>query len=176
MEHTRKADAEENLRAFQDRLAEKLKAASDAGAQASMLGFVAGGRHWLVNLGQVNEVVTAPQLAQAPWCKPWFAGVASVRGVIHGCIDLGAYAGVAEPMARGESRLLLLHPRYGVHAALRIERVLGLRPLTELRETEAAGSAPTWQGRAWLDGNGTHWTEISIPDLVAQPEFLEVGQ
>ena len=77
-------EAKESLREFQTRLAEKLKAAEAAKGASSKLGFVAGGRHWLVDLNQINEVVTVPALTEVPWAKSWFVGVASVRGALYG--------------------------------------------------------------------------------------------
>jgi twitching motility protein PilI len=167
--------ARENLRDFQSRLAEKLKAAEATNGATSKLGILAGGQHWLVSLDQVNEVVTVPQLAEVPWSQPWFSGVASVRGVIYGCVDLAAFAGVAEPLPRGESRLLLAHPRFGVNAALRVERALGLRPISELEAEPRAAGDPTWTLGRWRDGAGEVWREISVEDLVAMPAFLEAG-
>lgn len=168
-------ETRENLRDFQARLAEKLKAAEATTGATSKLGVLAGGRHWLVNLDQVNEVVTVPQLAEVPWSKPWFAGVTSVRGVIYGCVDLAAFAGVAEPLPWGEARLLLAHPRFGMNAALRVERALGLRPLAELTPQPAEAGAPDWTLGRWQDGAGAVWTEISVEKLVGMPAFLEAG-
>ena len=165
----------ESLREFQVRLAEKLKAAEDLNGARSKLGIIAGGQHWLVDLDQVNEVVTVPRLTPVPWSKPWFSGVASVRGVILGCVDLAAFAGVAEPMPRGESRLLLAHPRFGINVGLRVERALGLRPFSELEAEAGAGDAPSWVLGRWRDPGGTLWTEISVAQLVGLPEFLEAG-
>ncbi len=168
-------ETRENLRDFQTRLAEKLKAAEATSGAASKLGILAGGRHWLVNLDQVNEVVTVPQLAEVPWSQSWFVGVASVRGVIYGCVDLAAFAGVAEPMPKGEARLLLAHPRFGVNAALRVERALGLRPERELAAEPGEADAPAWVLGRWRDGAGEVWTEISVEHLVGMPAFLEAG-
>jgi twitching motility protein PilI len=168
-------ETRENLRDFQSRLAEKLKAAESATGATSKLGFLAGGRQWLVNLDQVNEVVTVAQLADVPWAQPWFVGVASVRGVIYGCVDLAAFAGVAEPMPKGETRLLLAHPRFGVNAALRVERAMGLRPEQALTAEPGGGDAPAWVLGRWRDGAGEVWTEISVESLVGMPAFLEAG-
>lgn len=168
-------ETRESLREFQTRLAEKLKAAEGAGGAGSKLGILAGGRHWLVSLDQVNEVVTVPALAEVPWSQPWFIGVASVRGVIYGCVDLAAFAGVAEAMPKGETRLLLAHPRFGVNAALRVERALGLRPLKELAAEPDEADAPAWVMGRWRDGAGEVWTEISVENLVGTPAFLEAG-
>lgn len=165
----------ESLRDFQARLAEKLKTAEAGSGAGSRLGILAGGRQWMVSLDQVNEVVTVPALAQVPWAQPWFIGVAGIRGVIYGCVDLAAFAGVAEPMPRGETRLLLAHPRFGVNAALRVERALGLRPLQALVAEPAEADAPAWVLGRWRDGGGEVWTEISVENLVGMPVFLEAG-
>ncbi len=165
----------ESLRDFQARLAARLRDAQAGAGATSKLGFIAGGRTWLVRLDQINEVVTVPDLAEVPWAKPWFAGVASVRGALYGCVDLAAYLGLAEPLARGESRLLLAHPRYGINVALRIERALGLRAIADLAEEPADGPAPVWQSGHWRDSSGQIWTELDVETLVTAPEFLEAG-
>ena len=168
-------EAKQSLREFQTRLAEKLKAVDETRGIASKLGFVAGGRHWLVDLDQINEVVTVSFLTEVPWAKPWFAGVASVRGLLYGCVDLGAYLGLADPLPPGEARVLLVHPRFGINAALRIERALGLRGLAELTPDPVELGAAAWQVSRWHDRDGQFWTEISMEKLVATPGYLEVA-
>ncbi|OYY95082.1 MAG: hypothetical protein B7Y41_05910 [Hydrogenophilales bacterium 28-61-23] len=166
----------QSLREFQTQLADKLKLAQTADPASSKLGFVAGGRNWLVNLDQINEVVTVPGLTEAPWARPWFVGVASVRGALYGCTDLAAFLGLAEPMPAGESRLLLVHPRFGVNAAIRIERALGLRALSDLSPLPMPENTAPWEISHWRAGDEQSWVEISMQQLVAQPDFLEAGQ
>lgn len=179
-----------SLREFQAQLAERLQGAARRGQTASKLGFLAGGRHWLVELDQVNEVVTASGLTPVPWAQPWFVGVLSVRGALYGCTDLAAFLGVAEPMTGGDVNVLLAHPRFGINAALRIERVLGLRGVSDMRATPMAGddrgdasaarSESVDSGREsalteWRDADGTVWTELSVERLMASPAFLRAG-
>jgi twitching motility protein PilI len=168
-------EAKERLREFQTRLAEKLKTAEEAPGAASKLGFLAGGRYWLVDLDQINEVVTVPELTEVPWAKPWFVGMASVRGALYGCVDLGAFLGLAEPLPPGESRVLLAHPRFGINAALRVERALGLRGLAELTPEPLELGAEPWQLARWHDRAGQFWTELSLERLVASPAYREVA-
>lgn len=165
----------ENLRDFQYRLADKLKAAEAVTGATSKLGFQAGGHHWLLDLDQINEVVTVARLAEAPWCKPWFAGVTSVRGVIYGCVDMAAFAGIADPLPAGEARLMLAHPRFGINAALRVDRALGLRPLQSLTPEPVEPDDPDWVLGRWRDASGELWKEISVERLVSLPGFLEAG-
>jgi twitching motility protein PilI len=164
-----------SLREFQTQLAEKLKLAQGSRGATSKLGFSAGGRNWLVDLDQVNEVVTVTGLTEAPWVKPWFIGVASVRGMLYGCTDLAAYFGLDEPMQPGETRLLLVHPRFGVNAAFRIERALGLRALVDLKAEASPSSAPPWEVARWRSDDDQIWTELSMQLLVSTPAFMEAG-
>jgi twitching motility protein PilI len=78
-------------------------------------------------------------------------------------------------MPPGESRLLLVHPRFGVNAALRIERALGLRALTELTPQPTPTDAATWEVAHWRGADDQAWIEISMQHLVAMPSFMEAG-
>jgi len=165
----------QSLRDFQAQLAEKLKAAQAATGPSSKLGFIAGGRNWLVSLEQINEVVTVLELIAVPWAQPWFAGVASVRGALYGCTDLGAFLNLSEALPQGEAHLLLAHPRFGVNAALRIERTLGLRAVEGLMPEPAPEAASPWIASHWRDMNDQVWAELNVEKLVAAPAFLEAG-
>jgi twitching motility protein PilI len=165
----------QNLRDFQAQLAERLKGAQQQARVSSKLGFVAGGRNWLTDLNQVNEVVTAARLTPVPWAKPWFLGVVSVRGVIYGCTDLAAFLDLAAPSEREENRLLLAHPRHGVNAALAIEQAVGLRSVQTYTCTPRTEFDPAWVLAHWEDAEGGIWTEMSIEQLVVSPEFQQAG-
>ncbi len=165
----------QSLRDFQTQLADKLKAAQAATGPSSKLGFIAGGRHWLVSLEQIEEVVTVPELIAVPWAQPWFSGVASVRGALFGCTDLGAFLNLAEALPPGESHLLLSHARFGVNAALRIERTLGLRPVDNLARQAMPDAATPWSRGQWRGLDDQIWTELDVEQLVTSPTFLEAG-
>lgn len=165
----------QSLRDFQTQLAEKLKAAQVASGPSSKLGFIAGGRNWVVSLEQINEVVTVPELIAVPWAQPWFAGVASVRGALYGCTDLGAFLNMSEALPQGEAHLLLAHPRFGVNAALRIERTLGLRGVAGLMPEPAPEGASPWIAAHWRGLDDQVWAELNVGKLVAAPVFLEAG-
>ena len=165
----------QSLRDFQTQLAEKLKAAQVATGPSSKLGFVAGGRNWLVGLEQINEVVSVPELIAVPWAQPWFAGVASIRGALYGCTDLGAFLNLSEVLPQSEAHLLLAHPRFGVNAALRIERTLGLRAVENLMPESVPDVASPWIAAHWRSLDGQAWAELDVEKLVSAPAFLEAG-
>lgn len=168
------AEHRPSLREFQAQLAERLQSAA-RGETLAKLGFLAGGRHWLIDLTEISEVVTVADIVPLPWAKPWFLGLASVRGVIYGCTDLAGFLGLAQDHARGESRLLLAHPRFGVNAALRIERTVGLRNPVQMTQADRPADAPPWEQALWSDSDGRLWTELSVERLVATPQFLDVA-
>lgn len=164
-----------NLREFQSRLAERLKESSEQGGAAAKLGFLAGGRHWLVALDQVSEVVTVSRLARAPWTQPWFLGVAGVRGTIYGCTDLAAFLDIAPAAIPEEVRLLLANERFGAHAAFRIDQALGLRNTAGMAQANRPADAPAWLLAQFADADGVAWTEINLEYLLAEPRFLRVA-
>ena len=163
-----------NLREFQSRLAERLKGVAGKAVDASKLGFLAGGRHWLVDLGQVSEVVTVSRVARASWAQPWFIGAAGVRGSIYGCTDLAAYAGLRYNDLPDEIRLLLANVGLGAHAAFRIDRALGLRNVSSMRREPDLPDGAAWVVARYEDGDGVEWQEISFDRLVSEPRFLQV--
>lgn len=170
-----------NLRDFQAQLAERLKDAGQRARAPSKLGFNAGGRFFLTDLDQVNEVVTQATLTPAPWAKPWFLGVLNVRGALYGATDLARFLGLSSTTgtltdadeARADVRYLLAHPRFGVNAALRIDQALGLRVLSDMQRQSSAPDA--WAVADWRDAEGQRWTELNIEQLVANPAFLQAG-
>lgn len=163
-----------NLREFQTRLAERLKGAAERNGETAKLGFIAGGRHWLTGLDQVGEVVSVNRLARAPWTRPWFIGVAGVRGAIYGCTELAGFLGVPSAAASDEVRLLLANARFGMHAAFRIDQALGLRDTRAMTRMPPADDQAGWELARFVDGEGVAWTEIALENLLADPRFLRV--
>jgi len=163
------------LREFQAELSARLEQAGQQQTEPKKLAFQAGGQGWLVDLDQISEVLSVPRLTRAPWAQPWFLGVANVRGTLYGCSDLAAFADHGGVLDNGEIRLLLSHPRFGVNAALRIDRALGLRRLAELQPMPAPPAAPSWCQSAWRDAAGQDWQELNLAALLAEPAFLQAG-
>lgn len=164
-----------SLREFELQLADRLRAAPGGAPSQAKLGFIAGGRQWLTDLAQVNEVVTVNQLTPVPWALPWFVGMASVRGTLYGCTDFALYQGLPSSTVKGEQRLLLAHPRFGVNAALRIDRAVGLRLVRDMESVVDSADSQDWILGRWRDADGSEWTEINMEKLVTDPRFLAVG-
>src|SRR5450755_2689443 len=148
-----------NLRAFQQELATRLAAKTTAQVEQSRLGLSCGGSQWLIRLADAGEVIAVPSMATVPMTKPWYLGIANIRGNLYGCIDFSGFLGQPiEPPTPGAttSRLVLFGPRVGeLRAGLVVNRVMGLRNLAELAETTSAAGAPPWYGSRLFDDAGT---------------------
>lgn len=165
-----------SLREFQESVVARLQSATAAGAPAvsSKVGVLVGHDRWLVGLSDVSEVIPLPQLLAVPLTKRWFQGVANVRGVLYGVVDFSDYLHGTPTQLTSDSRLLLIHPRFGVNAGLVVRQMLGLKNPEQLQLAQTAG-LPEWVAAEYVDAEGQIWKELSMQGLVAQAEFLNVG-
>lgn len=163
-----------SLKDYQRGLAERLREAG-AGRMASKLGVQLGTETWLVDLGEAGEVIPVPPVTTVPLTKPWFKGVANVRGNLYSVIDFPAFLGVGAVAVGEQSRLLLLGERFRTSAALLIDRSLGLRNPEQLTPRDKAGEAPDWLRAEFGDADGKSWKELDVPQLVRHAEFLSVS-
>jgi twitching motility protein PilI len=168
-----------DLRSFQQELASRLATKTAAQVESSRLGLACGGDRWLIRLADAGEVVTMPDIAPVPLTKPWYVGVANIRGNLYSVVDLAAFIGrgaVASHGAGVHSRLILFGPRAGdLKAGIVVQSVLGLRNLAELAAAPPEPNAPGWYGPRWTDADGGAWQEIELARLVVDPVFLRVG-
>ena len=174
----------QSLKDLQVRLAERLTAARTEGASASWLALEAGGGRFLVPLVQSGEIFPWTSLQTVPYTKRWYAGVASLRGGLHGVVDLALLSGrlAAASAARvsdrvtSESRLVSLHSALGVNAVLWIDRLLGLRnPGMFSAVADRPAEAPAYVTRLLVDLQGQAWQELDLQALVNEPEFLAIA-
>jgi twitching motility protein PilI len=164
-----------NLRAFQQELSERLKRKTAAQVDNLRLALESGEVSWLVRLGDAGEVLPMPEPLPVPLTKPWFLGVANIRGGLYGMIDLGAFL-TGKPSARGATaRLVLLGTRFSeIRAGLMVNKVLGLRNLTDFT-TADTDSPRAWAAQTWRDKNGGEWRELDLTRLTQDAEFLQIG-
>jgi twitching motility protein PilI len=164
-----------DLRGFQQDLTRRIQgAAAGQSAQPTRLGVLAGDQHWLIRLDEAAEVLAVGAIAAVPLTRPWFRGLTNVRGNLISVIDFGQFLGAAPTPSSLDTRLVLVNERFHTHAGLLVSRMLGLRALNQLTETDDPTSAP-WIHRAYRDGQGCHWRELSMEDLVHHADFMQVG-
>ena len=168
-----------DLRAFQQELAARLASKTASEVESSRLGLASAGQQWLVRLSDAGEVIAAPRIVPVPLTKPWFLGVANVRGNLYSVVDFGGFLGHAPIAASGAgsaARLLLFGPRAGdLRAGIVVPQVLGLRNVAALTPADPLPDARLWYGQRWVDGSGSQWQEIDLVRFALDPEFLQVG-
>lgn len=164
-----------SLREFQMGVAERLRTAGTRAALASRLGFQVGADNWFVALHQVSEVIPVPAPVPVPLTRPWFRGVANVRGNLYGMVDFSAFQG-GEPIGPGsERRVVLISERLVAGAGLLVSRMLGLRNPEQFTAAPPPPDAPPWLAGTYTDAGGTRWLELDLPALARERRFLEVG-
>ncbi len=163
-----------NLRDFQKDLVERLANAKKGDATKALLGVQAGQEYWLLDLEDAAEIMPVPALTTVPLTRTWFDGVVNVRGSLYAVVDFSAFQG-GEPIPfHGDSRLLLVHARFGINSALRVSRALGLRNPEELEAQPHRDPRP-WAGEQFVDKQGRTWKRLVLRSLLGQSAFLEVG-
>jgi twitching motility protein PilI len=172
MEHPRQLAS---MREFSARLAQRLNEAPEREMPVARLGVRIGSRGYLVEMASIGEVAPAPAIARVPWTRPWFRGLANVRGRLVGVYDLPQMAG-EEPVRDDQAmQLLVLGEALKVNAALLITRAFGLRSVKELESLPQAETAAPWEGARYRDAGGMTLTELDLARLVADERFASIG-
>lgn len=168
-----------DLRAFQQELAVRLASKTAAQVESSRLGLACAGENWLIRLADAAEVIAVPPVASVPLTKPWFTGVANIRGNLYSVVDFARFLGhdvVTPQSAAAQTRLVVFGPRTGdLRAGIVVQRVLGLRNVSELAQVSSVPGAAAWYGQRWMDANGDAWQEIDLARLAQDPSFLQAG-
>ena len=171
----------EALRELQSRLASRLQSAQTEARTANWLAVECAGQGFLLGLGHAGEIFPLSALKPVPHTQGWFAGVANLRGGLHGVVDLAAFLGLRTPVlpetVREHARLVALNPALGAQCALLVERLAGLRLPEQLQREEMvdSGSRPAFAGPVWRDADGRAWQELDLSALARHEQFLGIA-
>ncbi|MCE5181730.1 MAG: chemotaxis protein CheW [Betaproteobacteria bacterium] len=144
-------------------------------ASTSRLGAQIGSRFWLITLSDISETLPIPELTPVPLAQPWFRGVASLRGNLHGIVDLALFVGEAAAPPGADCRLLLAHPKFSVNCGIIVGKLLGLRNPEKMQRAEIGAETPPWVAAEYLDETGRCWQELDMRALTGHPDFLNAG-
>ena len=167
-----------DLRTFQQELASRLATKTAAQVESSRLGLASGGERWLIRLADAGEVMTMPDVVPVPLTRPWYLGVANIRGNLSSASSISPrFLGRETPASAADrARLVLFGPRAGeMNAGIVVQRVLGLRNVAELAPAAPPHDAPAWYAQRWMDGDGNAWQEIDLAKL-AQRSGISAGR
>ena len=158
-----------NLREFQQGLLDRMQVQAEGSSQAATLGIMIGRDSWLVEMADISEVLSLPNLTTVPLTKPWYCGVANVRGNIYSIADLGAFMDCGLTAHDAQSRVLLIGQKYNFNTGLLVSKVLGLRNSVDWQRSEHDGVV------FYQDSVGQQWQKLDIRQLIQQPEFIQIG-
>lgn len=167
-----------DLQAYQRDILARLKslALSDGEASSSRLGVRSGPSNWLVSLGDVSEVLPVPEMMHAPLTKPWFMGMVNVRGNLYAVTDFAAFLGASPTVVTQEARILIVHHRFAVNAALLVDGVVGLRNLNDMHAKQGVlGGDSPGTSTCYSDKEGREWWDLKLGEVLEQKEFLQVA-
>ena len=160
-----------SLREFQENLVRRL-AEAKAGDHRGMLAIEAGKENWLIDLADSGEILPPPPLSSVPLTRAWYRGLANVRGILYGVVDLSRFHHGPTIAAGGQSRILIVGARHEMHCALLVSRSTGLR------NPEDFDPDPTPDERPWVrerlkDSQERVWLRLDMAQLLAHPGFLD---
>lgn len=164
-----------SLREFQESLVQRLTSARAGQTSRALLGFQAGRDFWLLDLADSGEIVPLPPQTSVPLTKPWFCGMANIRGTLYGVVDFSAFQGGEPTPQNADSRLLIVGSRFGINSALLVNRMLGLRNIEQMERRATESDPRPWVGEQYIDAQGNAWKRLNLRNLLGQPDFLEIG-
>ena len=170
----------EALRELQQRLAVRMQAARTEQRGQSWLAVECRGHGLLLPLEQAGEIFPPAALMPVPHTRDWFAGVANLRGGLHGVVDLARFLGLPEATAaeaaREQTRLVAFSQTLGLNVALMVDRLAGLRGGDQLRTDDSAATVtrPAFAPSRWLDAAGRPWQSLDLAALARDEQFLSI--
>ena len=162
------------LREYQTSILARLEEAKKPGAaaQAGYLGVVIGSKNVLVNLQEISETLPILHIHRVPVVKPWFLGVANVRGVLYAINDLAQMLEYTFTPISSEARLLLMNEAITSNVAIVVNKMIGLRKLDEMRlREELADESICLKAQTYEDQDNRVWYMLDCDKLVRSKEF-----
>jgi len=164
-----------SLRDFQQYLADRLKSAARGQVTSSLLGVRAGQENWLLELSDSGEIIQLPPLIFVPLTRPAFAGIANIRGNLYSVTDFSLFRGGEPTVQNANSRVLLIGARLGSNAALLVTRIQGLKAAASFQPLGRPEAAPPWLEQVYQDQAGEMWNKLSVRELLADEDFMNIG-
>ncbi|MBF1164561.1 MAG: chemotaxis protein CheW, partial [Dechloromonas agitata] len=100
---------------------------------------------------------------------------ANIRGNLYAVTDFSVFRGGPPIVQNANSRLLLIGSRYGTNAALLVSRMLGLKRPEDFTPEAPDGAMPPWGQQRFADTQGKIWRKLSVRELLADQDFMNIG-
>ncbi|MDO8274402.1 MAG: chemotaxis protein CheW, partial [Serpentinimonas sp.] len=156
-----------SLQSFETELARKLAEAGHRPQQAGWLALGLQGVHALLPLAHAGEILAPTPLQRLPHSQPWVLGVADMRGTMCLIFDWVRLLGCAPqgpaPIEQAGAYWVGFNPAIETHAALCVDRLLGLRHANDLEFQPTEGRYLPGVSRLAFDAQGQQWLELDLP-------------
>ena len=162
------------LRDYQTSILARLENAKKAGAEppAGYLGVVIGGKNVLINLQEISETLPMMSIQRVPLVKPWFLGVANVRGVLYAINDLRQMLENTFTTISSNARLVMVSEAITSNVAFVVDKMIGLRKLDEMQlHKEAVDESVCLKTQSYQDAENQIWYMLDCDKLIRSKEF-----
>lgn len=143
----------------------------------SGIGFSLCGQQMVAPMGQVVEIINAPDYTFIPRTKEWVLGLANIRGRMLPIYDIEKYFGSKLAGNRARHRVLVVESEH-VYAGLMVSNVFGLKhfPMNSFKQPYQ-GKHDVFSNCIDSAGNDGHsnWLRFQIPLLTQAPEFMDAA-
>ncbi|MBC7756161.1 MAG: chemotaxis protein CheW [Bdellovibrio sp.] len=168
-------DKRTTLRDYQTNILARLENAKKAGAEppAGYLGVVIGSKNVLINLQEISETLPMMTIQRVPLVKPWFLGVANVRGVLYAINDLGQLIDNTHTAISSNARLVMVSESVTSNVAFVVDKMIGLRKLDEMTiSKQAVEESVCLKTQTYEDADRQTWHMLDCDKLVRSKEFV----
>ena len=162
------------LRDYQTNILARLENAKRADAEppAGYLGVVIGGKNVLINLQEISETLPMLDIQRVPLVKPWFLGVANVRGVLYAINDLGQMLESKLTNISSNTRLVMVSEVITSNVAFVVDKMIGLRKLDDMQvRKEVLEDSVCLKTQSYQDADNQIWHMLDCDKLVGSKEF-----
>lgn len=162
------------LRDYQKSILDRLESVKQADAEQaiSYLGVVIGSKHVLVKLQDISETLPMADIQPIPLVKPWFLGVANIRGVLYAMNDLAQLLENTITNVSSSTRLLLINDKIASNVAFLADRLIGLRSLELMKKrSEVLADTICLSPDTYEDEANRVWHVLDCKKLVSSKEF-----
>ena len=147
---------------------------------AKWLACISPQNRYLFNLDQTGEIIRGAAVTKVPFTQPWFCGLISLRGKLHGVIDLPDFlalsrgaipeesSGLRRQVDEQSSCILTLGTSLGMLCGLVVGRLEGLRNAEDFDHVPVSAThrGPLING-IYRDRSGSQWLEVNLVHLVS---------
>lgn len=151
---------------------------ASANALWSGIGFNLAGQRFVAPMNEVAELLECPSTTRIPGVKPWVAGVANIRGRLLPLIDLEAFFGGEQNLARKDQRVLVLELG-DLYTGVMVSGIYGMQHFPVEQYQEQSGSESDAPYHHYLRGSYVAerqtWDVFSLQELARDPQFFNVS-